>query len=256
MSRVYPFTNENLSSYQEHINFNNRKVLSVIGSGDAYFSFLLFGSTQIDLFDINPNTINYFILKFFSLMTLTYEEFTKFFITSKLDDLKLYNKVRNYLPLKTKKHLDTIIKNNQKLTKLIFTISLNSNIVNYTTNRVIPYMDKKTYYELQKLLRNVKLPNIYTKSLQELYKELKEKYDIIALSNIYLHTNMNIKQYKNLLNHYLKIMNENGIILAHYAWNNKDEKELIENGFNNIEVPSIRLVKGYNYKDKLYLLKK
>lgn len=255
-SKVYPFTNENLMSYQEHINFTDKKVLSVLGSGDTYFSFLLFGAKQIDLFDINSNAKDYFILKFFSFITLTYEEFINFFVTSKLNNIELYNKVRYYLPPKTKQHLDNIIKTKQKLSNLIFTISLNSNPINFTTNRVVPYFDKDAYYILQNILRNVDLPKVYTKPLQELYKELKEKYEIIILSNIYGHMNMTVEEYRAFLNNYLNIMTNKGIIEAHYAWNNKEEKEFLKNGFTKIEVPSIRLVEDYECKDNLYLLKK
>lgn len=37
MKGVYPFTNENLTSYQNLYHFDNAKVLSVLGSGDQYF---------------------------------------------------------------------------------------------------------------------------------------------------------------------------------------------------------------------------
>ena len=41
MNKVYKFSNENLTSYQELYDFTDKKVLSVIGSGDQYFSSIL-----------------------------------------------------------------------------------------------------------------------------------------------------------------------------------------------------------------------
>lgn len=42
--RVFPFTNENLTSYGKIYNFDNAKVLSFLGSGDQYFSSILHGA--------------------------------------------------------------------------------------------------------------------------------------------------------------------------------------------------------------------
>ena len=255
-SRVYPFTNENLTSFQSFIDFNGKNVLSVIGSTDQYFSFLLYNAKNVDLFDINPNSEHYFLLKFYSIFLLTYEEFIDFFVSSKLDNMSIYNKVRYYLPLKTKTYFDNYIKSGKKLSDLIFTVSLNSNPINYSTNRVIPYFDKDSYYILQSMLRNIEMPKIYICSLEKLYKELKDIYDIIVLSNIYLLMNMSVKQYRKFLDSYLSLLNSNGIIEAYYSWNNIDEKEFIDSGFTQVEVPSIRLVREEEFKDYVYLLKK
>ena len=44
MNKLYRFSNENLTSYQDLYDFKNKKVLSVIGSGDQYFSSILYGA--------------------------------------------------------------------------------------------------------------------------------------------------------------------------------------------------------------------
>ena len=51
MQSVYSFTNENVNSYGNLYNFDNARVLSVLGSGDQYFTSLLYGAKSIDLFD-------------------------------------------------------------------------------------------------------------------------------------------------------------------------------------------------------------
>ena len=79
-NQVYDFTNENVSCFKDLYHFKNSKVLSVVGSGDYYFSCILNGAKQIDLFDVNPTSYLYFILKFYSIRELTYEEFYDFLI--------------------------------------------------------------------------------------------------------------------------------------------------------------------------------
>ena len=47
MNKVYKFSNENLTSYQELYDFTDKKVLSVIGSGDQFFSSILYGAKEV-----------------------------------------------------------------------------------------------------------------------------------------------------------------------------------------------------------------
>ena len=50
MNRIYGFTNENVFSYQSLYNFSGADVLSVLGSGDQYFSSLLYGANCVEVF--------------------------------------------------------------------------------------------------------------------------------------------------------------------------------------------------------------
>lgn len=53
MNKVYPFTNENVASFNSIYDFSNAEVLSVLGSGDQCFSSMLFGAKEIELYDCN-----------------------------------------------------------------------------------------------------------------------------------------------------------------------------------------------------------
>jgi len=66
-NKVYNFTNENVTCLKDIYSFENSKVLSVVGSGDQYFASILNGAKQVDLFDINPTSYLYFLLKFYSI---------------------------------------------------------------------------------------------------------------------------------------------------------------------------------------------
>ena len=40
MQKIYDFTNENVSAYKDLFDFSNARVLTVLGSGDQYFTYL------------------------------------------------------------------------------------------------------------------------------------------------------------------------------------------------------------------------
>lgn len=257
--RVYPYTNENLVEYNNLFEFKDKNVLSVLGSGDQYFSFLLFGAKSVTLFDINNVSNYYFTLKYYSILILSYEEFIEFFVFSKLDNMTLYNKVRSVLPAEPRYFFDTVIKNGRKLSSLIYSVSLNSNPINFSSGRVVPYFDKDEYLLLQSILKEKKYPYIYNVSIEYLYEELNDKFDIMFFSNIFLHLSMNVKRYKELIDKYLKLLNENGIIQANYSWINEEDlqREFIKYGFDVKTISSIRYVnEDTRFEDYVYTLKK
>ncbi|MEG0960743.1 MAG: hypothetical protein RSE60_06630, partial [Erysipelotrichaceae bacterium] len=51
--KVYGFTNENVSSFKDLYDFDNADVLTVLGSGDQYFTSILNGAKNVDVYDIN-----------------------------------------------------------------------------------------------------------------------------------------------------------------------------------------------------------
>ena len=51
MQKIYDFTNENVSAYKDLFDFSNARVLTVLGSGDQYFTSLLNGAKNIEVFD-------------------------------------------------------------------------------------------------------------------------------------------------------------------------------------------------------------
>lgn len=98
MQKIYDFTDENVSAYKDIFDFSNARVLTVLGSGDQYFTSLLNGAKSIEVFDYNIVTWYYFLLKFTAIKYLSYEDFYQMFITDNLDNLKIYNKLLPFLP--------------------------------------------------------------------------------------------------------------------------------------------------------------
>lgn len=240
--RVYNFTNENVTSYEKIYNFDNAKVLSIIGSGDQYFSSLLYGAKEIDLYDINVIAYDYFILKYYSILILSYEEFYNFFIFNKLDNIQTYIKVRRFLPDEVRNNLDRFINKNKKLSL----ISLESTLCNSSniSNRTIPYLEEKKYYLLQSKLRNKTLPNVYFYNLLDLPYIANDNYDIILTSNIFSSLNIEVKEYKKLLSKF-----KYDQIQAYYIWvlSNQLNREFLDNGFDINKVPSVITPKKKDY---------
>lgn len=239
MKSIYPFTNENLSSFKEIYNFDNAKVLSVLGSGDQYFSSLLYGAKEIELYDCNFLTWDFFILKYYGILILDYEEFYDFFVTKHLDDLKYFNKLLLYLPKDTANRLQKIQKEYRLLSRLLYLDIIDDK---YQSGRFIPYFDKDKYYQLQSILTNQKLPNFYLSHIHHLPLLVENKsYDIILTSNIYdwLYADLEeecVTDYKELLNRF-----NYKEIQALYSWNLSDslKQELAKNDFEIEYVPSI-----------------
>ena len=85
MEKVYSFTNENVSSYSDIYNMNGANMLTILGSGDQYFTAILNGAKNVELIDINVISWYYFVLKFTSIKYLSYEELIIMLCMQKLE---------------------------------------------------------------------------------------------------------------------------------------------------------------------------
>lgn len=203
MKKVYSFTNENLTCLQTLYNFSDAKVLTVLGSGDQYFSSLLFGAKEIEVYDINPLSWDYFVLKFYGIMLLSYEEFFDYFVIKKMDDRVIFNQLKKYLPLETRNNLEEQLNIYQKMSNMLETIDIAS--IHFDDGQVIPYLSKKEFYRLKAMLMNIQLPTFYNYNLKELPDILLGKYyDILLASNIFYwlylcEEKSHIQEFKSLL---------------------------------------------------------
>ena len=196
-NQVYNFTNENVACLKKLYNLYNSKVLSVVGSGDQYFASILGGAKQVDLYDINSTSYLYFILKFYAIRELTFEEFYDLLVLRNFDNIKTYNKLESVLPIEALKYYRFLITNSKQNKNSMFRtdgINLlkkyNKKYYFHDENPVIPYFNQKKYYELQSRLKNQILPNFYETDILKLTPE--ENYDILLTSNIYFHSNLKI----------------------------------------------------------------
>ena len=240
MEKVYGFTNENIEEFSNYFNFDNASVLTVLGSGDQYFSSLLNGAKSIDVFDINYLAWYHFILKTTAIKMLSYEEFYQMFIIDKLDNLDIYYKIRTNLPDEVRWFFDKLI----SLGRNISSIKINNTIFDNSKIK-IPYFNKNAYYKLQSILQSINLPTFYNCNLLDILKFTQKSYDIALFSNIYHYISLGVADYQRFLND-IKCPE----ILALYTWilQPKEKEEFVDNGFVVHEIPGVLHQQDYIIK--------
>ena len=208
---AYLVTNENLSTYNDIYHFAGKDVLTVIGSGDQYFTCKLNGANRIDVFDYDKEAWHLFSLKFMALRNLSYPDFYKFVMEEKMKNTGIYERLRDFLPSDVQDFFDhddgffipgTYIYGGPK----------------YGDGSIIPYFAEDNYYKLQGILNQEELPTFYHESILDLPGKVEGPYDIMLTSNIFgwLLNTFKIhdpKAYKDLLD---KIPAE--VIQANYLW--------------------------------------
>lgn len=210
-NKVYDFTNENVACLKNIYHFENAEVLSIIGSGDQFFSSVLSGAKKVDLVDINPTSYLYFALKFYSMRELTYEEFYDFMINKNFNNIEIFNRLEKVLPKEVLKYYIYLIMNSKKKKQIkecfrhdgidLFS-KFNQKYYFNNSRTVIPYLYKVNYYKLQEKLKIMKLPKFYNCDFLDLKPNLNDNYDILLLSNIYNRIPLNINEYTKLLKQY------------------------------------------------------
>lgn len=254
MGNIYGFTNENVSSFSSLYNFSNAKVLSVLGSGDQYFASLLHGAREVDLYDVNEMTWDFFILKYYGIMILGYDQFYDYFVLEKLNNEKYFEYLLSYLPRNVGSRLSDLYERYNGLSSYL-TPDIAS--ISYDDGHVIPYFDKKEYYRLQEILESKDLPKFYLEDFVNLPDKLpKSRYDIVLASNIFYWLYLDeeeekVAEYKGLLEKF-----DCPEIQALYSWTLPPELErrFLENGFDVEQVPSAKSFQLYD--DKVVSLRK
>lgn len=249
--RVFPFSNENITAISNLYDFTGAEVFSVVGSGDQYFAGLLKGAKKIELYDVKRSSYDYFLLKYYSILILSYEEFCEFFIIGRATNRSIFQKVIRYLPEPTKSKMESLWDNDNGLRDMFYPSRIYMDFKEFQDGEKIPYLKKETYYRLQALLRNAKIPVFHLYSLTDLPKILKGiGYDLILTSNIFQWLNISLEEYKNLLN---KL--NCPVVQADYIWHQriKTSPEYSDKDFSVDEVPCF--FRG-NQKDRVITFRK
>ena len=181
-SHIYPFTNENISAYYKNIDFENKEVLTVVGSGDHILNAFLDGAKSVDAFDINPLAKHYAELKIAAIKTFDLKDYILFFYPSKTCQYMNIHKIFS-------------LRDSLKVEEVVFWshcyVILNSlnNLFNYDIPKLKDVIkankylhNEENYYKLRNILKE-KEPKYYDLNIFDL-DELNKKYDIILLSNI------------------------------------------------------------------------
>ncbi len=213
-SFIYRFSNEKISSYQSHLE-NKKKVLSVASSGDQILSSILFGTKEIDSFDISRFPQYYIELKKAAILSLNKQEFLNFFSPEDvlasgifLDLKDLYSGFNRNLEKNYKMFWDEIIYEYDLFD--VYTSALFEFVCHDPFELVIPYLQGKNYDLLKEKLRDVKI-NHNVGNIFDLALEFQDEYDLINLSNIIAYSDMN--EYQKLIEKFP--LTDKGIVLSY-----------------------------------------
>lgn len=187
-SFIYKTTNEWIYEYQSYF-LNNEKILLPISSGEQILTAISFGKKTIDIYDLNRFALFYFHLKVAAIKALKEVENYLFFFYQDscptfdtiYDDF--YTEIRNYLEKEDQEFWDFLFQ--------FYDWSYLSNSLLFSQEPVYlqkvmknnPYLEKDSYQTLRKELSSVTI-NSYLGDISDLAISIKEKYDLVYLSNI------------------------------------------------------------------------
>ena len=242
---IYRFTNESIELYKNYL-MNRKKVLSVTASGDQILNSILFGSKEIDSFDISRFPKYYFELKKAAIETLTRDEFIDFFVGKHLSSLvgfiscykglendklkEYYSGFNNNMDKDYKEFWDEIFDiydiNQVFYSSLFFSDDCHFQALN-------PYLYDKNYEKLQKNIKNAKVKH-YIGDIRQISSMLNKEYDLVNLSNIINYIDSD--EYKDILNNLS--LSDDGIALSYIPVLEKYIKNYFyqeEYQFNNLD---------------------
>ena len=227
---IYPFTTENINGYLSLYDIKDKNVLTVGSSSDQILTAYTLGAKNIDSFDVNPFTEDYFKLKKAAIESLSYYDFTTFF--SLVNNSRIIFKNENAF---NREAFKTIIKNMDgeslvfwktlfnefnsiQIRKKLFS---NDEYPTKTLKNMNNYLKEEEYYKLKNSIKDLN-PKFYNYSLNEISKYLNRSYDYILLSNI---SHYLFIMYKNSLDDFkddmfslAKFLNKDGIIFFAYLY--------------------------------------
>lgn len=249
-SKAYLRTTENINGYYNRLNFRDKKVLTVIGSGDHIFEAILRGAKEVEGFDISENAILLYYLKEAAIKTMDFEEYMNFFyVENKCFTKEGYNKLRSKLNEITLPYWDKVFNSESKepldyikemlVSKPAFYMV--PSVASLKLSALSSYLEEENYYELQSKIDSTKV-SIHLRDVKDIDK-VKDSFDYIILSNIFEY--QDTEEFKELIDKYKEHLNDDGLIIAGYAYHDMDLSYYSE--YDSFEIPSRYTLNGmYN----------
>lgn len=235
---IYNIATEEIDHFMPVLNVENKKILTVAGSGDQLLTCALNGAKSVDVFDINPLQIYFTKLKVSALKALGVGEFNDYFYKKLMFSRSLYNKVRDYLDNSTTQFFDSLYKNGFE--SKFYRLMANENMDDSFS--IIPsYTKEENYYITRNNLEKMDIKYI-TSDLLKIHKKTKKEYDVIMLSNIYkwLYSNkyLTAEEKKDMFMKFvntrlINLLSDDGIIQLYSSANGYKEKALEEECLKN-----------------------
>lgn len=282
-NRVYSYTNENIKSYLNNFDFNDKNsALSVLSSGDQVFNLIHNGITNIDTFDSNYLTEFYSLgIKKSMILKYNYKDFLHKYLDLLLGYYSIYKEsifIEKLLPYMDNRYAifwNELVKfnydlqsNNSDKRLLISDIVTKRFIMKDRIKLYNNYLSSNEDYEILKdNLLNSKI-NFSCLDILDISNKFNNKYDFILLSNIFDYLDSRFKfewNYsclKEEINKMNSMLNNDGVILIHYLFkcimeDNKVKGTLIAgsnvkyNDLTNEELCYFDFSDNKNYSDNM-----
>lgn len=282
-NRVYSYTNENIKSYLNNFDFNDKNnALSVLSSGDQVFNLIHNGITNIDTFDSNYLTEFYSLgIKKAMILKYDYKEFLHKYLDLLLGYYSIYKEsifIEKLLPYMDNKYAmfwNDLVKfnydlqsNNSDKRLLISDIVTKKFIIKDRIKLYNNYLSSNEDYEILKdNLLNSKI-NFSCLDILDISNKFNNKYDFILLSNIFDYLDSRFKlgwnyfYLKEEINKMYPMLNNDGVMLIHYLFkcimeDNKVKGTLIAgsnvkyNDLTNEELCYFDFFDNKNYSDNM-----
>jgi len=183
---LYMYGTEMMGDYYPRIGVAHKKVLTIAGSGDQMLNAYFFGASKVVGFYLNKLAKFMVHLKFEAVQSLSYKDFLRFFGTGKKDaslDYQLY--MRLSLPKRTQKFFDQLYAyfnyNGRKMAQSHF---FHERKLTYSPlTKINPYVENEHSYNSMKQILFEEKVNVIIANVTDIGKKIKEKYDVINLSN-------------------------------------------------------------------------
>ena len=232
-SSIYRFSNENISSYFNHLQ-NKEKVLTVIGSGGQIINGILAGTRDFDCFDISIFPEYYLHLQLASILALSQEEYLEYYFSEEKERLfsdELYDKISAKLNGKYKEFWDTLYMFDDGIdiyNSLLFKYDLffKKNILKNN-----PYLQENNYEKLKAILQTEHI-RINPTVLDITKVKFSKEYDLINLSNILTYYFKTLEEYLDFLDNNF-LLKENGEIINYFFRINQNIESKADKLLNN-----------------------
>jgi len=189
---MYVYATENVASYYKEIGVENKKVLTICGSGDQVLNAFYFKAKEVIGFDLNKKAEFITRLKISSILQLNYNQFLKLFGESRPNigfSYQLYKIVRGSLDSRTRLFFDRLYKKfNYNGLNLVRSTNFRQRDVfgHGAIKKMNIYLkNEKNYNKMKSILKEKKFIFIQgdVKGIQRHSKLRKSKFDVINLSN-------------------------------------------------------------------------
>lgn len=244
--KLYSMTTENIAGFLKKYNLNDKRVLTVAGSGDQRLNAYLMGASEVTCFDINGLCKLQLDLKDKAIQYLEYEDFLRLFgiytetpIEGQILDVDMFHKIEDYLDEDTYSFFYYVLceKDYTIHNSIYYPFDKSLSI----QQRMNAYLNPDSYYLLRHRLRGKSNRFIHV-GIDQLSDIIKgEKYDLILLSNISDYTQLmwskdSLGHYKQIIDQLALILNDQGIMQVGYVYSRYG----LSDSFSDFRINSIR----------------